>query len=405
MYTNAWSLKNKADEFHCTLKKHNVDVAIVTETWLTEETQGIVNFCDYKGVFKNRTDKIGGGVACFAADHLEIHPIVTHTDCKFECLWSKISYRSTQNSKTRSIYIGAIYYPPSANYPNQLLEHVGNVIDSIYGMDRLANIIVLGDFNHLNTTYMQSELGMEQMIDFPTHRKNNILDKVFMNRPERYSKATKLAPLGRSDHCCILLKPIHVIPTSNYTTCTIQPYRNSSVRSFGSWITAHDWCHVLDSESTNEFLTVLNGKFADFFPVKSICHKKTDKPWMTPRIKRLIVERQLAFSSNHTQQWRRIRNSIQRAITHAKEKFYATSLKCLKSNSPARWHKGIVNLCNLKKKDTFNIPGLLTQAAVEVINQHFATICSELSALVITKLPSYLPASEPPPRTSEICNR
>ena len=40
-------------------------------------------------------------------------------------------------------------------------------------------------------------------------RKNNILDKIFTNCRALYESPTILAPVGKSDHNCVLLKPKH----------------------------------------------------------------------------------------------------------------------------------------------------------------------------------------------------
>ena len=67
-------------------------------------------------------------------------------------------------------------------------------------------LLIAGDFNSLDCTTFNRCLHLKQLVTSPTQGAN-ILDKIFTNYNALFSTPFILAPLGRSDHCCVLLKP------------------------------------------------------------------------------------------------------------------------------------------------------------------------------------------------------
>ena len=54
------------------------------------------------------------------------------------------------------------------------------------------------------------EMGLEQLINFPTHNKGNILDVIITNRSDCALNITDVGLLGKSDHCMIWLETIYI---------------------------------------------------------------------------------------------------------------------------------------------------------------------------------------------------
>ena len=99
-----------------------------------------------------------------------------------------------------NLYVGAIYYPPSSPYQNEIIELVCHTVDDIRASDISAIIMIMGDFNNLNCTPLIDDLGMTQLISFPT-RGASTLDKTFTNFPGLFKEPQRSSPLGNSDHC------------------------------------------------------------------------------------------------------------------------------------------------------------------------------------------------------------
>ena len=66
LLTNAQSLTNKMGEFDLLLRKEQVDIAVVTETWAHEEKLVLQQVSGYQLNSVYRTDKKGGGVSIYA---------------------------------------------------------------------------------------------------------------------------------------------------------------------------------------------------------------------------------------------------------------------------------------------------------------------------------------------------
>ena len=182
-----------------------------------------------------------------------------------------------------------------------------------------------------------------------------------------------------------------------------RPYRDSSVRSFGQWITKQDWNDVRSGLEVNnvvdDFNHELKKAYQRSFPVTKSLLSVSDKPWMTHKVKSLMKMRDKAYKQKHSnsEQWLLLRNSVQSEIVKAKERYYRQSVHDLKTCQPSQWHKNIKKLCKLNSRCS-QIPGADNdpKATAISINTHFAAICSLLPPLDFSSLPTYLPAEKPP---------
>ncbi len=96
-------------------------------------------------------------------------------------------------------------------------------------------------------------------------------------------------------------------------------------------------------------------------------------------------------------EWRTLRNQVKREIIVAKASFYDSPVKDLKNSQSGKWHSPIRSLCNLKQARSV-IPGAILDpcTTAENVNQHFVNICSQLPALKLHELSTYLLAEAPP---------
>ncbi|MPC56247.1 hypothetical protein E2C01_050200 [Portunus trituberculatus] len=76
---------------------------------------------------------------------------------------------------------------------------------------------------------------------------------------------------------------------------TYRPMPDSALRGFGQWVTQHPWDEVLEMENVHtkwhNFVTTTTKAFHCYFQAKSVTVHPSDAPWITPRIKRLIKQR------------------------------------------------------------------------------------------------------------------
>ena len=105
-----------------------------------------------------------------------------------------------------SIIIGTVYHPPSA-VDALMLDFLSKNMSSIEARFPDSGIILLGDFNKLNTSRLKNNFKMKQIIKFPT-RGHNTLDLILTNLKAYYDCPIKRSPFGLSDHVTVEVRPL-----------------------------------------------------------------------------------------------------------------------------------------------------------------------------------------------------
>ncbi|KAI8484927.1 hypothetical protein Bbelb_373340 [Branchiostoma belcheri] len=183
-----------------------------------------------------------------------------------------------------------------------------------------------------------------------------------------------------------------------------RPVRDSDLRSFGQWITSHDWTEVFSAHSAKDksraLYATLQTQLDHFFPLKLVRLHPQDKPWITPAIKALIHRRQQAFVKGDTESWKHLRNKVQRAISAAKATHFNTKVKALKKEDVALWHLQIKSMANSRTAEAvIHVTDLApsdTQGIANAINCSLSSVTNSLPPLDPSSLPTYLPSLPPP---------
>ena len=125
------------------------------------------------------------------------------------------------------------------------------------------------------------------------------------------------------------------------------------MREFGRGIIQHSWREVLDVEDVEEkwenYTATTTEAFHHFFPIKDVTVHPADAPWMSPRIKRLIKQRNRAYYTNRAL-FRSLRNKTIREIDSAKRSHYPNKLHRLKQQDSSKWFSKIKSICGLQKQ-------------------------------------------------------
>ena len=101
-------------------------------------------------------------------------------DENFEVLWVKICPPRLPRGIS-SIVVGTVYHPPSAGYSDrQMSDYLLESLPEIEARFADCGLIILGDFNNLNSTRVRNAYGLKQIVPFPTRGPSH-LDLVFTN--------------------------------------------------------------------------------------------------------------------------------------------------------------------------------------------------------------------------------
>ncbi|XP_076030449.1 uncharacterized protein LOC143018753 [Oratosquilla oratoria] len=119
------------------------------------------------------------------------------------------------------------------------------------------------------------------------------------------------------------------------------------MREFGRWIVEYPWTEVLEAEDVEtkwrNYSTTTTEAFHFFFPVKDFSVNRSDAPWMTPRIKRLIKQRNRAYYTDRPL-FSSLRNKVIKEISIAKSSYYPNKVEHLKQQNNSQ--------CHLDKRNT-----------------------------------------------------
>ena len=99
----------------------------------------------------------------------------------FECLW--LWLRPSHLPRPFSgIAICAVYHPPGLpqNDHQLIKEYLSSTIDSLCNQHPNCGVILLGDFNDLDTSPLLSHHNLKQVVKAPT-RSSSILDLIITN--------------------------------------------------------------------------------------------------------------------------------------------------------------------------------------------------------------------------------
>ncbi|XP_028416451.1 uncharacterized protein LOC114540530 [Dendronephthya gigantea] len=244
--------------------------------------------------------------------------------------------------------------------------------------------------NGFQERIIKKQCQLKQLVKDPT-RRNATLDLVFTNIHQSYEKPTVLAPLGNSDHCMIELKSKDYTPKGNQTRkVTCRPIQESSVHLFHELITRQSWSSVYDSCSVNSkveaFLNITNDLITKCFPIKTFKRHENDKPFISGRIKSMIIKRDKLYQQGRMVESREMRNKIISEIRKEKSKLYNERIKPLRVHEPKAWWKNVKKIVR-KKKQEFSLTDpesaapLNSRGTAEHINNFFTNLTTGFSVV------------------------
>ncbi|XP_066285797.1 uncharacterized protein [Branchiostoma lanceolatum] len=400
---NTRSLCNKLEEFEIRLRDLDTGVAIVSETWFREQSPAeMTDIQGYTTYSRARAGRSGGGVAVYVRNGIPSSVLYIPVPEELECTWVKVRPRRIPHNVS-CLAVCAAYSTPDSPHSELLIDHLVSAVDSLQVNQPHIGIIIGGDFNRVDVSRLCMSHHLRQLVDRPTIGQA-MLDLIITNLNSYYSTPSISDPLATSDPNTVTMQAKSTSVKNRMIKRYYRPFRNSCVRPFGQWITAHDWSEVSSVQSTNEksraFYSTLQSKMDHFFPMKLIRLHHLDKPWITPANKSLIYTRQQAFANHDESEWKQLKNNVQRRIKASKVKHYNTNVKSLKNDDAAQWHNQIKLMANCTRSEPVTHIDELdpsdTYNTANAINKSLASVITSLPPLDLSSLPAYLPSLPPP---------
>jgi len=280
------------------LSQLNCHCAFITETWFTKSHSDIIlSIADYNLYRRDRIGGRGGGVCIYVRSNITCSiflPGGQSVDrlAKLEILWLECSYVNYH------YFLACCYHPPSPRYdPVELCNLLSSDIDYINNMYDDAIIIVAGDFNQLNTTFLECDLGLQQMVSSPTHC-DHLIDKIFVNRPDLYT-CSVFSSVLHTKHKAVLLThdqdghPPHTAP--NRRKVPVYDLRTPNIDRLRFHLGVYPWECLMQYDDVkilyDQFVSKLFGIVSDCVPCKTVALGPKDPKYVTPLVKSLLKQR------------------------------------------------------------------------------------------------------------------
>ena len=153
------ALTNKIDEVEGILKHNNVDVAAITETWMSPRIP--VECTDISGynVFRKlRKEGHCGGVALYIKDTIPSQHLDITLPDGLECLWMRICPQHLPR-EVPCIIVAAIYNPPKSSAEKKLLEHISQSVTELKAKYPSCGRVISGNFNKADMSNVRDRTG------------------------------------------------------------------------------------------------------------------------------------------------------------------------------------------------------------------------------------------------------
>ena len=208
---NVRSIKNKDHVLRDYLLERNIDFCCITETWIQNNIEGEcwvdcsdINNNGFIFLSQPRLEGRGGGVGLIVKDNCKASKCETLATKSFEHgLWRV-------QAPDITFHIIGIYRPPQTSIPEFCLEFA----DLMARVQDKPNLLITGDFNiHMDDPNNAEAwlfkndldaLGLNQIVNFPTHKDGHILDLVIKEEVSKF-KINKCEPGAIiSDHISVI---------------------------------------------------------------------------------------------------------------------------------------------------------------------------------------------------------
>ena len=289
------------------------------------------------------------------------------------------------------IIIGVVYHPPDANN-NDMLVYLRTSMEYIEANYTNYGIILLGDFNKLDFKRDAKCFQLKPIVKFPT-RGSNTLDQIFTNLEEFYCLPVPGPPFGLSDHITVTIFPaVRKRPQTQTKVVKSRDKRPSNVASLGRFLLNIPWESLLlphqSSEDKLSLVTqMINYGLNTIMPERSVKIHVDDCPWITKDLKRLILQRQKAFTAGKMSLFKFLRNKVNRERKRCRKSYYKAKVQQLSDSKPHDWWREVKQLCGLKTEQK-NLRSILRincddndQDLSNRINETFISIMNSYSAL------------------------
>ena len=237
---NARAINGKIAAIVSTLVVENLDMLIITETWLKcQADPAVAEFLSsvngYTFHHYPRPNRRGGGVAVIARSNLSIIEKRKSTYQSFESL--DITFRSA----SQCLHVIAIYRPPKSTKNtasvNDFVSEFSTLLET--AVPSPGHLLIAGDFNlHLEDVSSIDAVkfadllhctGLQQHVHGPTHSKGHTLDLLITRSTDQILHSIRTEDSLNSDHSLVIFGMRIQRPRNKKITTARRDLRNINI--------------------------------------------------------------------------------------------------------------------------------------------------------------------------------
>ena len=306
------------------------------ETWLTDTSAQLLSVPNYVHHSLCRQAKKGGGISILV--HRDFSTSVVYSVCNED-----VEILAVQLVICNSdLFIGSyshlvvgIYRPPSQSQGSlkRCLDFLHLCLEQHAHSSNFVTVI--GDFNRLDTLSIEAAFLLTPRVSFYT-RGSAILDQVLSNA-RNYTEPQRLAPLGSSDHCVILLVPCGRPPKHVLKTVKVADKRLPFVQKSEYVLATSTQLGTLDTQQ--DFQTMVDSFYAvvsrslECIPTRSVKIGNRDPKWKTGFIKDIERRREVAYKRGDSDKFQALSYKLKREVGKARR----AHVRRLSTGSKAWW--------------------------------------------------------------------
>jgi hypothetical protein len=363
----------------------------LTETWLDQDKQQLINIDGYDIHFSNRKSRLGGGVCILSSTRLAGTFLSAYTSKTLSTIWILIHINTF-----RPLIVGCIYHPPKADQ-STTQEHITDTMAKLTPTYPNAKYVITGDFNRLPVNDLCTQLGLSNLVKF--HTRNDVTLDLILSDISEYENAVKLAPLSNNDHCCILVKGKQ-IHRSYYAQVTRRLVTIGRKAALLSELASTSWDNLKKLTCVHQKVSLLHDTINQLLdkhcPVRTT-KLRSDRPvWITSTIRKLIKARDKAYTKGCSS-YKFLRALTQKVIRSSKRQFVRNQLN--NTNRTKEWWKLIKALTNPNKAKPvtqytiINGERLTNEQLSRNLNSYYKSVGGEAIAIDT----DFYPAANVPP--------
>ena len=360
LLTNSRSLAPKIDSLQDYFTEHEIDIAMITESWLKDGRvldQDVIDLehgRDLKIIYRNRPKKslsnraVGGGVSI----------IYNKTKCtlrerkirgnKFELV---AATGRLANSHKEMVFFCAYLEPRMKQADVREMNDV--ISDEILQIKAKSDPLIFlgGDLNKKCLDDAVSAFPNIKRVNFDPTRGQACLDVLYTDMSNVTS--TVWPPLEsvsgtKSDHQCVIFEG--QLPDTRdfvWKKKTTRCFRETNMAVFGAKVSQTDWAALFrgnggPDEMIGRYEAYMNDLVNALFPLKTTRYRSNESPWITQGIRRLSKQKSRVFKrEGKSNLWRNISERLLVSTERSKQQ-YVDSVPL--QQNPRGFYRAIKNL-------------------------------------------------------------